>query len=174
MAGSDDAKFTIDLIVWADNLFLFSKDWDEWTIMFHEMSVAIHEAGLRWKPGDTKVLPCQSLPSFQEYFKAPEITWTHDHYEPHGVTGVEHLVALGVAFDRVGSAEASFQNRRGQGNICYFANKVVLRDTRQSPADRVRAFGRAAASSTLFGANGWPVTPALLKEVRTWERDRLR
>jgi len=172
---TDTGDIWIPVVLWADNIFLLSKDWDEWEQMFNELSTRLFYLRLNLKEEATEVLPSSVLPSFEEHYGAKTLNWvgkSGDHRVD--VTGVTHLKALGVSLDREGATAHSFDHRRGQADANFFAHRQDLRTTRAGPEDRIRAFQKTAGSSMAFGSNGWTWTKEMCKQVHAWERLRLR
>ena len=170
-----DGQRLATMVVWADNIFILSADWEQWSIMFSELCAVMWSADLPLKPGATKVLSSRGLPTLEERFGSAVMSWVgQEEGERLDIEGVNTLSALGAELDRDGDPKTSMGARMGQADACFFKHKVLLRNTRNPPGARIQAFHRSCGMSFAHGSNGWGWTKEMLVAVRTWERNRLR
>ncbi len=109
----------VDVLAWADDLFIVARSIPDLHRMWCILSTAFSDIALTWKPGSLEILD-NSRPA-----GGLSISWSGDAGD-FTVKIVHELIALGVALDTRGSTVCSVHFRMAEARRHFFAREAVL------------------------------------------------
>jgi len=116
------AKLTLDVLAWADDLFLFAHDLGALRRKFVILTEEMHKFSLTWKPESIEVVRSWDYAETSLQWKAAGCTWT--------IPLRSHMVALVVWVEHDGGDLQACQYRIRQGWFHWHERKAVLCDKR--------------------------------------------
>jgi hypothetical protein len=161
--GIEHSDFSVDILYWADDVYIFGQSESMCREMFIVLSAELAKLNLRWKEGSVSFIDnCASNDCVvHESWETPVGT-----YE---VANTPAMTALGVLFDRDGSTMASVKHRLK----CFWASwslcRNLLCDRRVPLRSRILKFYSALGKTLLYGSGGWTLNPAVLREIQNAE-----
>ena len=170
----EDAWEPISHRVWADDIWWFSNSWDELCTMSQDLTSALADGQLSWKPSSLQYLMnAPALASFGE--GPPEGFCTLDRCgAPLHFTRVSSMDVLGVLVDGVGDSLCALEHRLSATLKHFYARFPQLACKRTSLKRRVKRLYGTVFRSALHGAGGWTLSQALLVRCESFELSLLR
>jgi hypothetical protein len=163
-----DNSVHINHLVWCDNIYIVSSDEKQFEVMAQELTDAIYEYRLSWKPSSLECLRIGMAggPGLDVQVKTGE--GTHISFK-----NVEMMVVLGTALDARGSTNSSVNHRLAKGDSNLWSNSSAFFGL-GSVSSKFKSWCSGPASSASFGACSWHLSKNVLIKIKRWEYQCLR
>ena len=164
--GDSDSSFSLDALVWAHDIVLFSSSLPNLKLMYKILSEDMAAVGLSWKPSS---LECMEF--------AREASEVGDTVWPGGNSGydilvptVKHLDILGLRLTFDVDLLTMCQHRVGQGWVHYNAREEQFKQRRVPYRLRVQRLYNTVGRTIMFGAAIWGINTAAKTKVASTMR----
>ena len=169
-----DAWEPISHLVWADDIRWFSNSWDEFCTMSQDLTSALADGQLSWKPSSLQYL-MNVRPWPPSARTPPEGFCTLDRSgAPLHFTRVSSVEVLGVLVDGVGDSPCSLEHRLSATLKHFYARFPQFTCKRTGLKRRVKMLYGTVFRSALHGAGGRTLSQALLARGESFELSLLR
>ena len=162
---------------WADNLFLFSCSFGNWTTMVDELTGRIAMLyGWIWKPSSLEVMlvNVQVPPEFL-HEGGVTIPVTSCPHHPNLFYPIRtSLIALGSFVSRDGECTAALDHRLGFARKHFFRHRPLLMNSSLPLFERLDCWRKSVQSTATFGSGSWHINKKLILQAKSWELQMLR
>jgi hypothetical protein len=173
---TESASRLINHAVWADNIVFFAADYAMMQCMILELNEAFgtfcNPDGHRyfqWKPDSLEYIVSDPQ---QELKSVPLILEEEGNMFEY--KGKDLVRLLGTTLDSEGSTYTSLTCSTGNADGHYFKHQQILRNRALPLGKRLRAWHDSTAAIDIFDSGTWHVSAGVLRELRTWELQKLR
>jgi hypothetical protein len=161
----------INHLWWVDNCFLFSKSFDELSIMVYEVSMVLwSQLKWKWKPTSLNILTVNSSLGQEDIVTdmPPEYCTSSLLFKVVGT-----LTVLGTQISNQDHESVYVEHRLAKGTGCFYANlKLLMADA--PLVNRLQAFASNPRACARFALGLTHLNGRILHQLRTWELTHLR
>ena len=173
MAEDGGGAAWVSLWWWADNAFLLARSVPEAFAMFGELTVALRSAGLRWKPCSLELCTGGDARSAEVGNRIGEVTTNVEAVE-HKFAELTHMRVLGPVLPARARQRDEVEQAINAANGRWHARRGLWRSRYLGQAAKLRHFFADVCGALIDQSGGWHLTPKVMEQATTWERDRLR
>ena len=160
--------------IWADDIFFFAVSLDQVSGMAQDLTYALNDHGLSWKPGSLAFLANKVAASALTPPSDLGFPTLDRQGNPWWYPRVETMPCLGVLLTPSGDSLAAVEHRITAGQQHYWARDTQLTCRAVPKRSRTGRLYSTVGSTILWGAGGWTLSRALLSRLETVELSLLR
>ena len=124
----------INHILWADNIFFFVRAPLEMQLMMDDVTEALQNVGLRWKPGSPVILANKNYNEYNTQI------YTDIHNTPELIPLVEQMTILGEMIDYRGNTTITQHHRQTQSDKVFWKTYRQLKKDGNKTITKVKAW----------------------------------
>eukprot|EP00974_Lingulodinium_polyedra_P043842 4209520-Lingulodinium_polyedra.AAC.1 len=164
---SNGSKRTFTHLVWADNLYLLSRDVAVIKRMLQGLTVVLAAWGFQWKPGSLQYLVASGNATETFFVQAPG-------ERPLQVEPVDQLELLGTMLSGNGSTQVAIEHRLRCASKAFWADAAYLRCREIPLRRRFERYVKRIQPCIVFASGAWAWCQGLVQRLEQGEGMFLR
>ena len=166
-AGIQVNNFLLTHIIWADNVFLFAKEYGMLRLMSVQLTDALALKGLYWKASSLAWM------CIDAHFVAPNFQLQMQQGDGE-VKRCESIETLGALLTSDGSSVSAVRHRLHKANACFWSHRYYFESHNVTPAQKVNKFEQKVVPVALFGATSWTILRSTFSSPHRFEKICIR